>query len=1085
MMKRIIVFCLAFVFFQVGFSQINARLFRYPDVSKTQIAFAYGEDIWIVSKHGGLATKLSSPSGAEIFPKFSPDGSHIAFSGNYDGNVDIYIIPSTGGLPTRVTHHGMPDRIIDWYPDGKSIFYASSMHSEKQRFNKFFQIAKEGGLPKQLPMAHAEYGSLNADGSKIAFTDKSRISRTWKRYQGGMAAEIYIFDLKTYASENITQHTGNDEIPMWHGNMIYYLSDKGPEKRYNIWAYDTRTKTNGQITKFDDFDVHSPSMGPEEIVFEAGGKLYLMNLESHAQKEVEIQVVSDLISIKPKKESVSKYVQSMHLSPDGNRALIAGRGDLFSVPAKKGIIKNLTRTSGIAERSPAWSPNGRYVAYWSDKSGEYELTIRDLKEGNKETKLSSFGPGFRYRIFWAPDSKKISFVDQTMSIYIFEIDSRTPSLIDQDISLFEGGLRGFSVSWSSDSRWMTYAKTLENSNSAIFIYDNDEKKLHQVTSGFYSDHVPTFDPDDDYLYITTNRSFTPVYSDFDNSWSYPNATQLAAIALRKDVVSPLAPVNDTVSITADEEVEKEGDENEDGKSSDEDEEASKGVVIDFEGFERRLVVLPPPAGNIGAVAAVSGKIIFHRFQNSGSGEQIPELQYYDLEEEEVKTIMNGVNQFIVSANGKKVLVRKGDQAGIIDIGPDKKIEDPLRMNEMEANVVPRDEWRQIFNDAWRFERDFFYDKGMHGVDWVGLKEQYGQMIEHCVTRADVNFVLGELIGELNASHTYRGGGDSEAAKQKSVGYLGVDWVMENGHFKVKDIIKGADWDNEIRSPLDMPGVDVSEGDYILAVNGVPLNEYSDPWGAFEGLANKTVELTVNDRPEFNNVRTVVIKTLGSETRLRHLAWIEKNRQEVEKASGGKIGYIYVPSTGVDGQNELVRQFYGQWNKQGLIVDERFNSGGQIPDRFIELLNRKPLAYWAVRDGKNWQWPPVANFGSMAMLINGWSGSGGDAFPDYFKKAGLGPLIGTRTWGGLIGISGSPQLIDGGVVTVPTFRMYNPDGSWFKEGHGVEPDIKINEDPTQLANGIDPQLKKAIENVMEQIKKKGPIHPSEPGKEKRT
>ena len=461
------------------------------------------------------------------------------------------------------------------------------------------------------------------------------------------------------------------------------------------------------------------------------------------------------------------------------------------------------------------------------------------------------------------------------------------------------------------------------------------------------------------------------------------------------------------------------------------------------------------------------------------------MKYFDLEEREEKTIISDIRGYELSADGKKIMVRSGSQTGIIDMGADKKIDKALALSEMTMTVDPREEWKQIFNDSWRFQRDFFYDTAMHGVDWENMKDRYGSMIDHAMSRNDVNYILGELIGELNASHTYRGGGDQESAKRESVGYLGIDWGNDNGQYKVEKIIRGAEWDNEVRSPLDEPGIDVDEGDYILAVNGIALDEYDSPYEAFAGLAGKTVEITVNDKASWEDSKTYVIKTMRSETRLRNLAWIESNRKRVDEASGGKIGYIYVPSTGIGGQNELVRQFYGQWDKEGLIVDERFNNGGQIPDRFIELLNRKPLAYWDVRDGKNWQWPPVAHFGSMAMLINGWAGSGGDAFPDYFRKAGLGPLIGGRTWGGLIGISGAPSLIDGGVVTVPTFRMYNPDGTWFAEGHGVEPDIEVMEDPTLLAKGIDNQLEEAIKQVMKSIEARGPLHPKTPPRENRS
>lgn len=1075
---RLLLFSALLLSVTISSAQINARLFQHPDVSDTHITFAYGGDIWVVAKSGGTATKLSSPKGDESFPRFSPDGSQIAFSGNYDGNTDIYVLPSMGGIPTRVTHHGMSERLLGWYPDGQNLLYVSSMASGKQRFSQFYKIPSKGGLPEKLPMAYGEFGSISPDAQKIAFTDRSRILRTWKRYRGGMAADIWLFDLKTLESENITNNSANDELPMWVDNKVYFLSDQGPEQRFNIWVYDTRSKASKQLTHFSDFDVHFPADGPQEIVFEAGGKLQLLDLATEAVKEVDIQVVSDLITVKPRKESVEDYVQSMTIAPDGNRAVIEARGEVFSLPAEEGIIQNLTRTSGIAERYPTWSPNGRYIAYWSDKSGEYELTVRDMSKGAQEKQLTKLGPGYRYQLYWSPDSKKLAFVDQTMHINVYNMATNTHRQIDQDLSLFEGGLRNWRPSWSVDSKWLAYSKTQDNNNGAVMIYNAENEELKQATSGFYSDINPTFDREGDYLFLVTNRSFNPVYSDFDNSWTYPNATQLAAISLRDDVPSPLAAKNDTVAIKMEEKEEKKEEEKKEEK-----EEISVG--IDFENFERRIVVLPPKAGNMGNLSAAKGKIIFQRYPNTGTDGEDNALMYFDLKEKEEKTILKKVNGYELSADGKKLLIRQGSNMGIVDLGADKKLEKTLALKKMEMTVNPREEWVQIFNDAWRFQRDFFYDKKMHGVDWPAMREQYGDMIQYAITRNDVNFILGELIGELNASHTYRGGGDQESPDRKAVGYLGIDWAKENGQYKIAEVIRGAEWDNEVRSPLDEPGVNIKAGDYILAVNGVALADYSDPWAAFEGLSDETVELTISKTPNWEDTRQVVVKTMSDETRLRNLAWIEQNRKRVEEASGGQLGYIYVPSTGVGGQNELVRQFYGQWDKAGLIVDERFNNGGQIPDRFIELLNRKPLAYWSVRDGKNWQWPPVGHFGSMAMLINGWAGSGGDAFPDYFKKAELGPLIGDRTWGGLIGISGAPTLIDGGTVTVPTFRMYNPDGSWFKEGHGVDPDIQVKEDPTKLAKGIDTQLERAIEEVMKMVKARGPIHPQEPQQEDRS
>jgi len=1052
--------------------QVSARLFQYPDVSEDQITFVYGGDIWVAPKEGGTAFKLSSPEGNEAFPRFSPDGSYIAFSGNYDGNTDVYVIPAAGGIPTRVTHHGMNDRILDWYPDGEHLLYASSMESGKQRFNQFYKISAQGGLPEKLPIAMGEFASLSPDGAHLVFTDRSRMFRTWKRYQGGSAADIFTFDLSTLESRNITDHIANDELPMWIGNKIYYLSDKGEAQRFNIWVYETASGTSRQVTEFTDFDIHFPSHGPGDIVFEAGGEIYLLDLATEKTKKVEINVVSDFMAVRPKKVKTEDYIQNMTLSPDGKRVVVEARGELFSLPAEKGFVQNLTQSSGVAERYPAWSPDGKKVAYWSDRSGEYELTLMDMAS-KEEQKVSNLGPGFRYSLFWSPDSKKLAYVDQAMTFWLFDTETAVATRIDQDGSLFEGGLRSWAPSWSPDSRWLAYNRTLENEHAAIFLYPTDQGEIVQATSGFYNDGQPSFGPEGDYLFLTTDRHFEPVYSDFDNSWAYPNATQLAFITLRKDVPSLLQAENDEVEVEEEEEKE-EGEESE-----------VKQVDIDLDGFERRLVILPPHAGNVGRISAVEGKLIYLRLPNSGSEGEKPSLRYFDIEEREEKTIMEEVQSYAVSADGKKILIRQGKQMGVVDLGPDKKLEKTLALGDMEMMLDPREEWKQIFSDAWRFQRDFFYDKDMHGVDWNAMREQYGALVEEATSRDDLNFILGELIGELNASHTYKGGGDRETPKNKAVGYLGVNWEENNGQYRIKEIIRGAPWDSEVRSPLDEPGVDIAEGDYILAVNGMKLADFTDPWAAFEGLAGKTVELTVNDSPSMEGSRKEVVETLKSETRLRNLAWIHSNRRRVEEASNGKIGYIYVPSTGIDGQNELVRQFYGQWHKEGLIVDERFNNGGQIPDRFIELLNRKPLAYWSVRDGQNWQWPPVAHFGSMAMLINGWAGSGGDAFPDYFKKAELGPLIGARTWGGLIGISGAPSLVDGGTVTVPTFRMYNPDGTWFKEGHGVEPDIEVKENPTQLAKGIDTQLEKAIEDVLRRIRENGPLHPEEPAKENRS
>jgi tricorn protease len=1039
-------------------AQVDARMLQYPDVSQTQIVFSYAGDLWVVPKEGGTAFKLSSPRGQELYPHFSPDGSHIAYSADYDGNLEIYVIPTMGGMPKRITYHGMPDRIIDWYPDGKKLLYVSSMNSGKQRFNQFYSVLPEGGMPEQLPVPYGEMGSLSPDGKKIAYTARTRVFRTWKRYRGGWAPDITVFDLTTMASETIAPSPANDEFPMWHANTIYFLSDRGPEERANIWSHNLDTKQTKQITNFKDYDIHFPSLGPSDIVFEAAGRLYLLSLKDESVHEVKVNVVTDEITLMPHEENVSKYIQSVSIAPDGKRAIFEARGDIFSVPAENGPVLDLTRSSGVAERHPSWSPDGKYVAFWSDKSGEYELTLLDLTKPGSEKKLTSYGPGYRYYLYWSPNSKMIAFIDKAMKIQIYDVDKGTTTQVDKELYYYEGALRGFSASWSSDSRWMAYARELGNRNTAITLFDTKEGKSTQVTSGYYADNSPSFDPDGKYLFFTTNRTFKPVYSDFDNTWIYPNSTNIAAVTLSAEAPSPLAPKDDTVAVKKEEPKKEEGKGKE--KEAEKKDEKPKETKITLSGFEQRVVILPPAPGNFGGIQAVSGKVIFLRVPNTGSADKKKPLVYYDLDKREEKTF------------------------SIVDVGENQKLEKKMPTAQLAMTVDPRAEWKQIFTDVWRFDRDFFYDPNMHGVDWNDMRVHYGKLLDNAVTRWDVNYVIGELISELSSSHTYRGGGDVEEGPSMNFGYLGVDWEFSSGAYRIKNIVADAAWDTEVRSPLLQPGVDVHQGDYVLAVNGQPMDMTKAPWASFAGLAEKTVELAVNSRPTLEGARKVLVKTLSDETRLRNLAWIESNRKRVDEATNGRIGYIYVPSTGLDGQTELERQFMAQFNKEGLIVDERFNNGGQIPDRFIELLDRKPLAFWAVRDGKNWQWPPQANFGPKVMLINGWSGSGGDAFPDYFRKAGLGPLVGTRTWGGLIGVSGAPALIDGGYITVPTFRMYNPDGTWFKEGHGVDPDVEVKDDPSQLAKGIDPQLERGIQEVMKLLKEHPPVWPKQPPYQKR-
>jgi tricorn protease len=1089
-------------------AQIDARMFRYPDVSGTHIAFVYAGDIWVVPKAGGLATRLTSAPGEELFPRFSPDGSQIAFSANYDGNLDVYVVASLGGDPARLTHHPMDDYLLDWHPDGKRVLFASSRESGRQRFNQFYVVSSTGGIPEKLPVPYGEFASFSPDGQEIAYVPQTQSNRTWKRYRGGWAADIWRFNLQSFAAANLTKNVANDEFPMWHGDTLYFLSDRGADERYNIWAIDTKSGTPRQVTHVTDYDITYPAIGTEDIVFQAGGRLYLLDLQTEKTREVQVQVVTDRMTLKPRNEKVTKLITRAAVSPTGKRAVFQARGDVFTVPAEFGPVLDVTRTSGSAERYPSWSPDGKTLAYWGDHSGEYELTIRPADGAGAEQVLTTLGPGFRYTAFWSPDSSHVAFIDQAMKIRVLDLKTRAVVEVDQSpLFMNHGSLEGFLLRWSQDSRWVSWARPIASGNNAIFVYDVKSNAKHQLTSGYFNDAQPVFDPEGRYLYFFSDRNFEPVYSDFDNSWSYPNATQIVAAPLGRDVPSPLAPKNDAESpkdegkkderrATKDEQKatkdegkkdEEKGTKDEDAKDTDKkDDGVGKKPVpvsIDPDGFEARVVVLPPKAGNYAQLYATKGKVVYRRAPRTGSAETKASLIFFDLEDRDEKTVLEDVDAAELTADGKKALVRRDDKYAIVELKKEVKFEKPLRIDEMETTVDPRAEWRQMFADAYRFERDYFYDPNMHGVDWKATRDRYAALLDAAVTRWDVNFVLGEFIGELNASHTYRGGGDQEEAPERGVGMLGIDWELADGAYRVKRIVAGGAWDADARAPVAEPGANVKVGDYILAVNGVPLDPHEDPWAAFGGSANDTVVLTVNKTPSREGARQVTVKCLASEVELRFREWIEARRARVDAATSGRVGYVYIQSTGIGAQNELVRQFMAQWSRDGLIVDERFNSGGQIPDRFIELLNRPMLAYWAVRSGAPRQWPPVAHRGPMLMLINGWSGSGGDALPSYFRAAKLGPLVGTRTWGGLIGISGAPGLVDGGQVTVPTFRMYTPDGKWFAEGHGVDPDIVVDEDPTQLAKGVDPQLERAISEVLERLKSSPPA-PKRPDYERR-
>lgn len=1102
----------------------HGGMLRFPDVSETHIVFSYANDLWLVPRDGGVATPLANPPGPTGRAKFSPDGRTIAFVGNYDGNRDLYTVPVEGGVPRRVTHHPAAEFLSDWTPHGKLIFYGREYVS-LQRQEQLFMVSPEGGLPEKLPVPYGAEGAISPDGQWLAYVPFSRSGRTWKRYVGGMNSDIWLFNLRDHTARKITDWQGTDVQPMWHRQMVYYLSDAGPEHRFNIWSYDTTTGDRQQITHFEDFDVKRPSMGPgpagqAEIVFQHAANLHLLDLKTARSRIVEVAIPGARPSVRPRTVDASKYLASGDISPTAKRLVVEARGDIWTIPAEKGPPRNLTHTDGQAERDPAWSPDGRWIAYFSDASGEYELYITQ-SDGRGETRqLTELGPGFRYQPTWSPDSKHIVFFDDTGGIFLHTLETGETKQVDWD-----PGANLPHLTWSHDSGWLAYTKENENLLWSIWLYNIEAGESHLVTSGMFFDTWPTFDRQGDYLFLASQRDFSsPTYDDNGDTFIYNQTDTLVVIPLREEVGSPFAPESDEESWEeqdedegeeeqqadepgeSEEEAEDEGEHEEDeggqeqqadepaeteqaaedeGEDEEDEAEEPEPLRIDLEGFERRAIRLPVERGAFFNLAVThDNKLVYTR--RHAEGESSIKIFDLDDEEKEEKTVLAGVLGFRISADGKKLVVRKGRRQAIIDAAPDQKFE-PVSLKGMNVTIDPRAEWRQMFNDAWRLYRDFFYDPNMHGVDWVALREHYAEMLDDCFIRDDLNFILAELIAELNCGHTYLWNrGDVEEAPSVSVGLLGCDFELHDGAYRIARIYEAGPWDVDGRGPLSTPGMEVKEGDYLLAVNGLPMDISRDPWAAFQDLADRTVTLTVSDKPTIDeDARHVLVEPVSSETDLRYRAWVEKNRAHVEQRTDGQVGYVHVPNTGTHGQGELVRQFLGQRDKAALIIDERWNGGGQDPDRFVELLNRPALSYRPSRHGRNLHTPRDSHQGPKCMLINGRAGSGGDLLPYYFRKAGLGKLIGTRTWGGVVGLSGNPGLIDGGRVSVPTRATYETDGTWGIEGHGVEPDIKVIDDPSLMVDGQDPQLDAAIEHMLEQIQQDPYAPPPRPAYPDRT
>lgn len=1056
-------------------AQISAKLIRSADVSATQIAFVYGGDIWVMPKSGGTAMQVTHSPGEESWPRFSPDGSEIAFTASYGGNEDVYVMPSTGGVPTRVTYQSHSDRMVEWHPDGDRVLFASARESGRQSFRQLYLVPKTGGLPEKLAVPYAELASYSDDGGRLAYITKITESYPFKRYRGGLASDIVVFDLERNTAENITVNPANDGKPAWVGDRIYFVSDQGPNMRLNLWAHDVSTGTATQVTDFEDFDISFMSAGPQDVVFEAGGALQLMDVATQSYHEVPVRVVSDLSVEMPRSVDVSGGIGNMTASPGGKRVVFQARGELFNVPVSDGYVVNLTRSSGAFDRDPAWSPDGAHVAYWSDRSGEYEIWLQASDGTGEPRQLTRRGRGYGYRLYWSPDSRRIAFIDETNDIGVVDVDSGEVTVAGNYVfNVGHGGRQGYPIAWSPDSRWIAFTQGADNTHSVVMLYDVESGARHQVTSGFYDDSDPVFSTDGEHLFYLTNRDMSAAYSSLgDGTWVYPNATQIASASLTRGAPSLLEPRNDEVA---------DSDETPARPDS-----AEVVVEVEPEGIESRLVLLPPDAGNIANLMAFDGKVVYRRLANTGSGGGPASLVLYDIESREEETVMANVSAVVATADGSGLLVRSGARYGVVEPARGQSIEDEIPTDGLVMDLVPREEWRQIFTDTWRRHRDFFYDPNMHRIDWEGLREQYGALLDDARTRWDVSYLQSQLVSELSAGHTYTNGGDVERVTPVVTGFLGIDWAQDAKGYRVERIVRPAEWDTEVRSPFDRPGIDVQEGDYVLSVNGAPLDPDEDPYAAFEGLSGRTISLRISRSGDATDARQVVVQALtqGQEVQLRYLEWIENNRRMVDELSDGALGYVYMSNTGDRGQLELVRMFYGQLDKQGFVIDERFNGGGQLADRFLELMQR-PVVYnlhW--RHGRDQTQPAKTNTGPMGMLINGWAGSGGDGLPWAFQELEAGPIVGERTLGILVGPATGHQLIDGGGITVPGARLYDNDGHWFWEGEGVSPDIEVWDDPNLLVQGRDPQIERVVEEVMRLVRESPPVMTPAPPLEDRS
>ncbi|MCD8193229.1 MAG: PDZ domain-containing protein [Tannerellaceae bacterium] len=1029
----------------------EARLLRFPSTNGQEVVFSYAGDLYKAPIQGGEAQRLTSHVGYEMFPRFSPDGKTIAFTGQYDGNTEIFSIPSTGGEPLRLTYTATNSRddlgdrmgpnniLMAWTPDGKQLVYRNRKGSSFA--GQLYLVDKEGGLSEQIPLPEGGFCSYSPDGKQLAYNRVMREFRTWKYYEGGMADDIWIYTPEKGTVENITNHKAQDIIPMWIGDEIFFISDR--DRTMNIFVYNTKTKETKKVTNFTEYDVKFPSANGNTIVFENGGYIYKMDASSKQPEKINITLSSDHIYARSEIKDGAKYVTHASLSPQGERLAVTTRGEVFNIPADKGVSKNITRTPGAHERDAQWSPDGKYIAYISDLTGETELYMQDA-EGGEPVQLTRNNTTYIRSFSWSPDAKKIVYTDRANRINVVEVATKQVSTILEDKAA-----EPVNVSFSPDNNWLTYVRVAPNQFSIVYVYNLNEKKEYPVTDKWYGSSQPVFSTDGKYLVFTSARDFNPTYGSLEWNHVYNDLGGVYLALLSKETPSPFLEKDDWDGLFA--------------KDDEKKEETGKPVVkIDPDGLADRIVSIPVQGSRYNNFYSDGKKVYYQRSGNT---------YMYDLKKHKEEVIIEkGV--LVVEPLRTKALVSKGKTLYVIDI-PSAKVElkDSVKLANMKITTDYAKEWAQIFDEGWRAFRDGFYVENMHGVDWKAMKDKYAVLLPYVKNRLDLNYVIGEMIGELNCGHAYINPGEVKGAERIQTGMLGAEISRDKtGFFRLEKILPGASWSKTLRSPLTDAGIDAKEGEYIVAIDGVPTNTVNDMYQLLVGKANVPTELALNTKPQLAGARKVVISPLVEEATLYHYNWVQENVKKVEAASGGKIGYIYIPDMGPDGLNEFSRYFYPQLDKEGLIIDDRANGGGNVSPMILERLAREPYRL-TMRRGSNLisTVPNGTQVGPKVCLINKYSASDGDLFPWGFRALGLGKLIGTRTWGGIVGISRSLPFIDGTDMRVPFFTSYDPKtGEWIIENYGVAPDILVDNDPVKEWNGEDQQLDRAIEEVMKEL-----------------